>query len=382
MIKTDLSFTTEEFRERLKQTRTLMAGKGLDLLVLDEIEAMSWVTGYAVSETLWRACAIPLEGEPFLMVRSLDVAPARERSWLSDIIGFRDWEDPLQTFAEAIRERGYKRDRIGLDLGSHSMPVSRFQRFRALFEGSEILDFGKSIWVLRLKKSPAELDYIRRAARVADLAMEAAVAAVRPGGVQREVVTAAAVAYLNHGADDALVGPLTTGSDWDSLHGHEHVGTLQPGTIVHIELVPRVRDYSARIMRSAIVGTPTAEQHETAAKLIEIQDRQIAALRPGALARDVDAIMRDGVLKERLRPSYDNITGYTLGAYPYPTPHISDFSRIFTPAADWIIEAGMVVHMYTSARGLAFSETIHVTESGPERMLRTERKLFWTDVRA
>lgn len=378
MSKADLSFTVDEFEQRLAKTRELMRARGIDLLILDEIEAMSWVTGYAVSETLWRACAIPLQGEPFLMVRSLDVAPARERSWLSDIIGFKDWDDPLKTFADAIAERGYAKRRIGLDLGSHSMPVSRFAKLRSELDDAEFIDFGKAIWSLRLRKSPAELAYIRQAARICDHAMAAAVRAVREGGVQREVVKAAADAYLDNGADDALVGPLTSGNDWDSLHGHEHTHALERGTVVHIELVPRVRDYSARIMRSAIVGEPTPEQRRIAALLVAIQDAQIAAMHPGAEARDIDAIVREGVLREGLRQSYDNITGYTLGAYPYPTPHISDFSHIFTPAANWTLEAGMVVHMYTSAAGLAFSETVHVSTGGPERLLGTERRLFST----
>lgn len=382
MSTADLSFSIDEFKDRLERVRREMRKRDIDLLVLDEIEAMSWVTGYALSETLWRACAVPLEGEPFLMVRSLDVAPARERSWFSDIVGFKDWDDPLQTFVDAIASRGYERKRVGLDLGSHSMPVARFERLRSLLEDSDVVDFGKTIWVLRLNKSSAEVTYIRKAAHICDVAMAAAVAAVREGGVQREVVKAAAIAYLDHGADDALVGPLTSGNDWDSLHGHEHAQLLRSGSVVHIELVPRVRDYSARIMRSAVVGEPTADQRETAARLVAIQDEQIAALRPGAAAHDVDAIMRQGVLKAGLRPSYENITGYTLGAYPYPTPHISDFSRIFTPAADWKVEAGMVVHMYTSARGLAFSETVHVTDDGPERLLKTERRLFSSAERA
>jgi len=96
-------------------------------------------------------------------------------------------------------------------------------------------------------------------------------------------------------------------------------------------------------------------------------------MRPGAVAREVDAILRDGVLRVGLRDSYDNITGYTLGLYAAAGPRTSDFTRIFHPAADWAIEPGMVFHMYASAGGASLSETVLVTENGPELLTALPR---------
>ncbi len=378
MARVDLSFSIEEFEGRVANVRALMAERGIDLVILDDIEAMAYISGYGVSETLWRACAVPVDAQPFMVVRSLDLAPARERSWLASIVGFKDWEDPVAVFVGELERRGLGRGRIGLDYRSSSMPIARFEQLRRLLPTATFADFGKGIWELRLKKSAAEIGYMRKAASIADAAMAKAVGAVRAGGTQRDVARAAAATYIELGADDGLVGPLTSGNDWDSLHGHLHGDALQPGAIVHIELVPRVRDYSSRIMRSAIVGKATNAQREVARTLAELQDRQIGALRPGAKACDIDAIVRQGVLQKGLRPTYDNITGYTLGAYPYPTLRISDFNRIFTPEADWILAAGMTVHMYTSAQGLAFSETMLITQTGSERLTKTERRIFET----
>src|SRR5205085_11582343 len=46
-----------------------------------------------------------------------------------------------------------------------------------------------------------------------------------------------------------------------------------------------------------------------------LQDAQIGAMHPGAVAGDVDAILRQGILDAGLRAAYDNISGYTLGFY-------------------------------------------------------------------
>lgn len=88
--------------------------------------------------------------------------------------------------------------------------------------------------------------------------------------------------------------------------------------------------------------------------------------------------MRDGVVAAGLRETYDNITGYTLGTAPLVSQHTSDLYRCFTPRADWAIEEGMVFHMYTSAAGLAVSESVVVTSSGGKRLTSIPRKIFET----
>jgi Xaa-Pro aminopeptidase len=82
-----------------------------------------------------------------------------------------------------------------------------------------------------------------------------------------------------------------------------------------------------------------------------------------------------------LRESYLNITGYTLGFYGTAAIRSSDFTRVFKSKSNWHLEPGMVFHMYTSAQGLAFSETILVTEKGARRLTQTARKVFSSEDR-
>jgi Xaa-Pro dipeptidase len=75
-----------------------------------------------------------------------------------------------------------------------------------------------------------------------------------------------------------------------------------------------------------------------------------------------------------LRENYDGVTGHTLGFSSTARP--TDLSRAFLPTSDWVLESGMVFHMYTRGRGIGISETIHVSEHGPERLTKLERELF------
>ena len=376
MSHVDLAFTEAEFQARLVAVRKAMGEAKVDVAILDEIESMTWVSGFGISETLWRACVVPRSEEPFLIVRSLDIVPARERSWLPHIVGFKDWDDPVEILVEELRRRRLDRAGIGVEFQSQSMSIARFNQLQSSLQGARFKDLGGRLRALRTIKSEAEIAYLRRAAEICDAALINAAKAVRVGGTQRDVVKAAGMTYLDMGADTGPVGPITSGVGWGALHGNEHTHPIEPGAIVHIELTPRVRGYSARIMRSVTVGAPTPRQREVMQTLIEIQDAQLKAIVPGAKARDIDALVREPMLRRGLRPSFDNITGYTLGCFPATTQKVSDLSHAFTPQADWTIAKGMSLHMYVSAEGLALSESIVVRETGIERLTRSERKLF------
>jgi Xaa-Pro dipeptidase len=375
-IEPTLTFSREEFAGRIACLREKMRAAKVDVALFDEIEAMLWLSGYGNSENRWRCVGVPLDGEPFFLIRALDAGPCRQRTWISDVPTFRDWESPFTVLRDALARRGLAKGRIGLDFNSYGMTLARFAQLKAALPGATFVDLGPVVWELRLIKSEAEIALLRRAAAVGDEAMRRTAAACVAGVSQREAARVAVESFVALGADPDHPGPISAGRGWDFLHAHLEDKALNPGDVVHIELVPRVSGYSARIMRCAVIGEPPAELVATSEKLREIQDRQIAAMKVGARAADVDAVLRQGLIDAGLRESFDNITGYTLGLYAAAGPRTSDFTRIFHPQAEWRIEPNMVFHMYTSAKGASLSETVLVTERGAERFSELPRTLI------
>ncbi len=370
-------FPQAEYEERLGRLRALMAERDVAVVIADEAEMLHYFTGFAISENLYRAVVIALNGAPTMIVRLLDEQPFLKAAWFHNRRTFDDLEDPVVVTAQVIEAAGSAAGRIGLDMNSYCMPAKRFQHLTALLPGVTFVDFSDVFRPLRLKKSPREIAVMRKAAGIADVTMRRAIAAAVPGASSRTSAAVASASFIELGADFGRTGPITVGRGWNFLHGKLSDDALQPGDVLHLELVPKVNGYCARLMRPAVMGVPSAELQDAAATLIEIQDRQIAAMVPGTVAGEVDAILRQGVLDAGLRQDYVNNTGYTLGYYFEQAPRTSDFTRLFTSAAEWRLEAGMTFHMYTSAAtGIAFSETVLVTDDGPERLTKTERKLF------
>lgn len=369
-------FTAAEFAARLARLKARLRAAGVEVALFDEIEAMTWISGFGSSANRWRCVGIPLEAEPFFLIRALDASVCRERSWIPDVPTFRDWEDPVPVLAEALRARGLGGATIGLDFESYGTSIALMGAMQAALPEARFVDIGPVVAELRLIKSPAEITLLRKAATIGDEALRRAAAACVPGASQRDAARIAQSTFVELGGDPYRPGPITAGRGWDFLHGHLGDEPLATGDVVHIELTPRVHGYSSRMMRCVVLGEPEPARQRAVEVLAELQDRQIAAMKPGAVAGEVDAILREGVLAAGLRDSYDNITAYTLGLYGDAGPRTSDFTRIFHPGAAWRLEAGMVMHVYASAGGAALSETVLVTETGPELLTALPRGLL------
>ncbi|ALM81840.1 Xaa-Pro peptidase family protein [Bordetella sp. N] len=370
-----LLFTQHEYDERVARVREQMRARQIDVLLIDQTEFLAYITGFSISENMYRCCLLPLEGDPVMMLRAVDLGPFLESSWVTDAVAFSDWEDPIDVLGATVEARGWSRVRVGLDEDSYCMPLRRYKQLAARLPQVAFVDFSGVLERLRMCKSAAEIAYLREASRIGDLAIDAVLATTGVGRSERDAAAVVHEVFMSNGADTSRAGIITAGIGDSFLHGNLHGTPMKAGDVLHLELLPLVNGYSARIMRPVVIG-PAGERAALARQLVEIQDRQFAAMAPGRKASDIDAIVRDGILAAGLRPDYRNITGYTIGHFPLSTPHTSDFSRIFLPNSQWELEPGMVFHMYVSAAGVAFSETVLVTETGVECLTKSPRKLF------
>ena len=362
--------------EALSRLHTAMQQVGADVMIVDHGELLAWLTGYTVSETLYRACLVPLNGEPWMVLRQLDEVPCRTLAPQLAIESYRDDEDPWYAVAHSLARRGYQRARIGADFYSYGMTVHSWQQLSRHLPDAQWCDLTAISDRLRSVKFPAELDALYQAAAIADATLASIGNEVRGGWRVRDVAALAAGQFLRLGADTGETGPIVIASgDNGFLHANGHEQRLQRDDVLHVELIPKVKHYSARLMRPFIVGEISPRRAELAEQLIAIQDQQLNAMKPGVSADEVDAIVRHALLHRGLRADYPNITGYALGLYTR-TPRPSDFSCSFHAQAKWKLEEDMVFHMYISAQSLAFSETVRVTPQGAERLTTLPRQLL------
>ncbi|MDX0980204.1 M24 family metallopeptidase [Sinorhizobium medicae] len=366
-------FPIEEYHSRLAALRSIMADRRVDLLIIDQSEHRAYFSGFWSTAAMYQALLVSRDQEPVAVIRSIDAPSFSASSRWGDCVTFSDSENPIEVVAETIKSRGFGASVIGIERDSHFLTINRAAELHALLPEAKFTDFSKIMWEMRLVKSQLEVACLQVAAEICDRAAAAAFKVAEAGVNEREVFAAMTSEAWRCGADNAQVAVLSCGAT-TSFHASFSGRILEEGDIVFVEPVPHFRGYTARLMRPKVIGAPTDQQMQTAETMIRIQDEQFDLMKPGTYARDVDRVMREGMLAAGLRDSYTGITGYTLGLKC--PPRTSDFTRVFLPDSAWQLQENQVFHMYTSAHGLPFSETIVVTPDGGKRLTKRERKLF------
>jgi Xaa-Pro aminopeptidase len=110
---------------------------------------------------MYQVCVIPLKQDPGMILRGLDAPGFLEQAWVRDHVAYTDRDDPLERLGTTLKTRGWASARIGMDLGSHYLPVRRFEAIKTALPKATFVDFSRIIWELRLRKPESEITYLR-----------------------------------------------------------------------------------------------------------------------------------------------------------------------------------------------------------------------------
>ena len=150
-----------------------------------------------------------------------------------------------------------------------------------------------------LTKSPAELECLRHAARISELAFQAVIEAIRPGMTEAQLAGIAAGAMFAHGAE-ATGYPIWCCSGPNSTQAisrptHRQVGR---GEIVHFSVGAKVAGYSASIGRPVVLGPCPDACRRFLQVGLDAENMTIDLMRAGTPARDV-ATKVHAMIKDR-----------------------------------------------------------------------------------
>ncbi len=369
-----LHFSTQELADRRARTVEAMERDGLDGMLLFRQESMYYLTGYDTFGYVFFQCLyLGADGRMTLLTRAPDLRQAQETSVIEDI---RLWVDgpeaaPAEDLRAILAEQGCQGRRLGVEYEAYGLTARNGLRLQAALDGfCDLADASELISRLRVVKSAAEIVYLRRAAELADRALEAARPLVRPGAFEGDILAAMHGAIFAGGGDypgnEFIIGSGPGALLCRYYSGRRHLDAEDQLTL---EWAGVERHYHAAMMRTLRVGAAPARQvemHQVARDaLLAVED----GLRPGrplgeafdAHARALDAA---GYQAHRL-----NACGYAMGTTF--SPNWMDWPMLYhgNPV---VAAPGMAffVHIiiFDSARGLAMTlgRTSLITETGAE----------------
>jgi len=384
-----LHFPHDEYRARVARAVDALAGRALDGILLFAPESHYYLCGYdTFGFAMFQCLILEANGNLHLFTRAPDMRQAQQTSTLGDdcihIWVDREGVNPAEQLMRLLDTLGLSGRRLGVETRTVGLTAYNWRALElALDARVTLVEASDLVSLLRRDKSAREIEYHRQAARLADDALDAALACTTAGAYEGDILAAMQGAVFRGGGDYAgnefIIGSGQAALLCRYRSGRRHLSEQDQLTL---EWAGAYRRYHAAMMRTLITGRASETQKRMHGAAVEALQACESAIRPGAPMGDVfDAHARTfdkhGFAHARL-----NACGYGMGAVFNPI--WVDFPMFFE-GNPLPMNAGNVffLHMILmdSDSGLAmcWGHSVLVTARGVERLSRHSLDLVALD---
>ncbi|MFD0916385.1 M24 family metallopeptidase [Pseudahrensia aquimaris] len=373
-----LHFSEEEFANRRASVQSKMKERSLDALLLFSQESMYWLTGYDTFGYCFFQCLVfKANGDMALLTRSADLRQARHTSNIDTIVLWTDsaTANPSQDLKRLMGDMDLLGGRIGVEYDTHGLTAHEGRRLEdAMRSFAKLEDASKLVHGLRIVKSEEEIAHVKKAAKYADLALDAALKTTKAGADEGKILAAMQGAVLEAGGDYPG-NPFILGSGEDALLCRYKSGRrkLSKNDQMTIEWAGVSAQYHVAMMRTLIVGKPKAEHEHHFQAAHDALKAVEAAMIPGNTFGDIykahaDTMDNAGLSRHRL-----NACGYGLGARYAPCWMDGPMFYSGNPTKvepNQVLFAHMIIMDSDSETAMCLGHTYLTTEGKPKALSR------------
>ncbi len=348
-------FPLPEYQRRYQRLAALMEANGFEALILTQEEAVRYLTGYnsvvwAVGR--WLPTVLVLTRDPrdaTLFGSVFDGGCAAGTAW-TQTVGYTDMETLPDLVARHLARLQARPGTIGVEYGPGSiMNVPQFiaQALLKLATDAsdpEPRDASPLLHALRMIKSPAEIDRVRRAVASAAAGYQAGLDAARPGMTEKELVSVIAATMFATGST-AGTRPVFV----NSVSGRERYALVDTpasdrriaaGDIVFIDGGAASDGYVSDILRLIGVGPLRPQDRHYAEVAAAATATMVAAVRPGVRVSDLLRVAAAEVRAAGVDTEVGAVGGHGIGLELWERPLIKQHAN---PDEDVSLRPGMVL---------------------------------------
>ena len=371
-----LHFSKEEFSKRKKDVLKSMKEQNLDALLMFRQESMYWLTGYdTFGYVFFQTLVLDQNGNEILLTREPDLRQAQNTSNIEDI---RIWVDkdginPTEDLKLILIELELKGKNIGVEYEAYGLTGRNTIRLNKSLENfCKVEDQSELITKLRVIKSDEELVYVKKAAELADRALDEAWKYTKAGASEAKILAEMQRAVLEGGGDypanEYIIG---SGNNALLCRYQAEKRNLSDTDQLSLEWAGTYKHYHSAMFRTIPVGIPDTKHKKMHEACVEALSNCVNTLVPGKTAGDVfDTHAKTfddlGFNKARM-----NACGYSLGSTF--APNWMDWPMLYAGNPYKIVPGNVFfMHMILmdsdSNLAMNLGETYLVTENGNERL--------------
>jgi ectoine hydrolase len=385
-----MSFSTFEYKERIRKTKERMLQKGIDVLLITDPANINYLSGYDGWSFYVHQMLILIidEDQPMWIGREMDANAAKVTTWLyrDNIIPYpdeyvqSDIRHPMDFVANILKEIGQDNRTIGVEMENYYFTAKCYQQLLKGLPNATLTDATLLVNWVRLIKSDAEIEYMKRAAIIVEKAMKAGIDLIQEG--VRECDVAAKIFYTQitgteeFGGDYPSIVPLLpSGEKTSTPHLTWTDERYKDGDAVILELAGCYKRYHSPLARTVQIGRPKEEMKTLSSVAVEGINACLEMIRPGIAAEEIEETWRKTIEKSGFVK--ESRLGYSMGLN-YP-PDWGEHTMSVRKGDKTILQPNMTFHLipglWLDNYGFEVSESVRVTENGCETFANLPRNL-------
>jgi Xaa-Pro aminopeptidase len=352
----------KEFEQRRNAVAAKLSARKLDALLVSFSPNLRYLSGFTGSN----GALLILPGKSILFTDPRYEIQAAQESTCTIRIGKGPLLDGVLT---AIRRIGVRR--IGYEPAR--MTCEFFESLKEKLPMRASLQPVRG-WIeeLRMVKSPAELELIRRSVHTNSLAFERTVARLKSKSSESDLAAELEYRMRLLGAEKPSFETIVAGGERSALP-HAQPSSARLTDLVVVDMGAFQEGYASDMTRMLHIGTPSAKVEKMYRAVLEAQLAAIDVVREGARTAAVDAAARSVLKGHGLDHLFTHSTGHGLGLEIHEPPRLGKKDKLRLKAGMAItIEPGVYLKGFG---GIRIEDTIVVTKNGCEILTPTPKTL-------
>jgi Xaa-Pro aminopeptidase len=310
-------FADDEYRDRARRVRDEMARRSVDVLLVLSPPNLCYLTGF---ESIWYPPRAPVG---VLVARDDDrlvfVDYDRHRTLVEavahfDEAVFYDYASAIEEVCAAVRARGWAGATIGVERWTSAPGAPVVDRLADGLEagGARVVAGDWIVDRVRLVKSAAELESVRRAAVIADAAVGSLGEYVRPGRTELEIAAHMNAVMAAEGGEEPAIRTMVSAGPgvWCRTHSPPSRRPVAVGDVMYVDVCGVFNRYHVDVCRTFAIG----RDHPAARAVLEQTTGSVDAVRAAVRPGDpLDVAQR--AAEEYVYARFDRTRVWWVGGY-------------------------------------------------------------------
>ncbi|MCO1600063.1 M24 family metallopeptidase [Desulfosporosinus nitroreducens] len=348
---------------RLQQMRQQMHNGNIDAYVVMRPENGRYLSGFSGGET---TLYITLE-KALLLTDFRYIEQAKAQAPEFEII------DAGQDHFTTLSEIGQQALRVGFE-GDFITYVD-FGKLKDAFSQAELLSLPDLVSHLRSIKDSSEIDLIRQAVKIADMAFDEALKTIEIGQTEEEIGLNLEFSMRRAGASGGSFDFIVASGVRSAMpHGTASSKRVQSGEFLTMDFGAIYQGYCSDITRTVFIGDPEDKHRQVYDTVLAAQRAGIQAVAPGRTGKEVDAVARAIIEKAGYGDYFGHGLGHSVGLAIHEGPNLNKREeRLLEPGMVITVEPGIYIPNWG---GVRIEDIVLVTENGCEVLTKAPKEFI------